>query len=144
MELTACLASFSHTGKIAQNRKEKRFSQQYSLIALGLDGSLREIITARFYNTPSRTYACIWVKSPSGMAQDSTLTIGGVYVSGGGYTQRYGYHRASAALQAAINDAGITLSADIDGRGEGAMFDALKAIGHALGYSTFDVFQAHG
>lgn len=138
----AKLTTFEHTGKIASNRKEKNFVAQYTVVALATDNTMRDIIQARIYSTPSRHYACIWVKSNSGMAQDNALA-NGVYVSGGGYAGGGGYHRASAAMQMAIDDAKIVLKEDIDGRGEGAMIDALKAIARALGYSTFEVFNAH-
>lgn len=61
---------------------------------------------------------------------------GGDWTTGHGRATGGGYHKQSAALQAAIDSAGITLAEDIDGRGEGAMRDALIAIGVAMGYSA--------
>ena len=44
-----------------------------------------------------------------------------------------GYHKDSAALSAALDSAGITLSEDIAGRGDGPMREALTAIVRATG-----------
>lgn len=139
--MQATLNTFEHTGKIASNRKEKNFTAQYTVVALATDNTLRDIIQARIYQTASRAYACVWARSNSGMAQDNAFA-NGVFVSGGAYAGGYGYHRASAALEGALNDAGIVLSEAIEGRGEGAMIEALKAVAAALGYNNFNVFQA--
>lgn len=53
--------------------------------------------------------------------------------SGYGKASGYGYHKSSAALQAAITSAGITLTDPIDGRGDQAMEEALRAIAIAQG-----------
>lgn len=53
--------------------------------------------------------------------------------SGYGKASGYGYHKPSAALQAAIDSAGITLTKPIAGVGEGAMEEALRAIAIAHG-----------
>lgn len=45
----------------------------------------------------------------------------------------YGYHHESAALSDALDDAGIVLSQAIDGRGDGAMREALTAVAAACG-----------
>lgn len=55
--------------------------------------------------------------------------------AGHGKATGYGYHKGSAALERALYSAGIKLSADIDGRGDSAVRDALVAIGVALGYA---------
>lgn len=89
------------------------------------------IIILRLYATPSRYYACIWVSSNP------------FYVSGGGYAGGYGYHKASAAAQAAMEDAGINLDFDISGRGDSAIRDGLMAIGEALGVRKPAIFEAH-
>lgn len=62
--------------------------------------------------------------------------------NGGAYAGGYGYHRASAAADAAIKRAGITLSDSISGIGDAAIRDALKAIGVACGISPV-VIDAH-
>jgi hypothetical protein len=53
--------------------------------------------------------------------------------SGYGKAGGYGYHKPSAALQAAIRSVGITLAQPIEGRGEQAMEKALRAIAIAQG-----------
>jgi hypothetical protein len=53
--------------------------------------------------------------------------------SGYGKAGGYGYHKPSAALQAAITSAGITLAEPIEGCGEQAMEEALRAIAIAQG-----------
>ena len=118
--------------KVASNRKENAFSHQYTLCAIR-KGEIKEVLQARIYSTNSRNYACVWIFS----------TENTQYASGGGYAGGYGYHRPSAALSAALDDAGIVLSEAIDGRGESAMEDALTAIGRALGYRKARIIRAH-
>src|SRR5574343_453512 len=126
--MKATLTKTNHSGKVAPNRKESAFMQQYTVIS----PELEEIIQLRIYGTNARNYACIWV-------HDSP-----VYVSGGGYAGGYGYHRPSAAAQVAMNDAGIVLSADIGGVGDSAIENALLAIATALGKPGSKIFRAHG
>lgn len=116
-EIKAVLPLKNTDGEIAKNRKEKNFYKQISIV----DRNLKEIIVARFYSTQSTTYCCLWVRKS------------GLYLSGGGKTSGWGYHRGSEALQNAINDAGIILNKNIGGRGEIAMENALKAIALKLG-----------
>jgi len=112
---------------IASNRKEKHFTAQYSIVT----SDYREPVILRLYGTGATNYACLWVNYKE------------VHISGGGKAGGYGYHRASAAAQVAINNAGIALSQDIDGRGNGAIGDALKAIARALGLTDFGLIEAH-
>lgn len=118
----------SAVGKIASNRKEKHFNRQLTLVTY--DGEIKELVQARFYVTPGRHYCCIWVNDNR---------------AGGGFAGGYGYHRPSAALQCALDNAGIVLSEAIDGRGDGAMEAAIMAIGVALGYvnTPLRILQAH-
>ena len=57
-----------------------------------------------------------------------------ISAAGYGYADGGGYHKESAALDSAIESAGITLSKHIDGYGENAMREAGEAIVRALGY----------
>ena len=75
--------------------------------------------------TGATSYASIWAYSPTTTGRD---------YSGSGRATGGGYHRASAALDAAITSAGITLSDSIAGAGTRAMEDACRAIAAALGY----------
>jgi len=74
-----------------------------------------------YYGRGERVYACIWTQWPD------------CYLSGSGWAGGAGYDKPSAAAAGAITAAGITLSRDIDGRGESAIREALYAIGSALG-----------
>lgn len=120
----ATITKAEHTGKIRQNRKEKHFYQQLTLVAI--DGNtLRELAQARFYATNAKHYCCMWIhNSPTN-----------THISGAGSAGGYGYHKASAAFSDAVTDAGIGLKHDVSGCGDGAIEDALKAIGIALGYA---------
>lgn len=138
----ATITKQNYDGKIGQNRKEPHFYTEYAVLVPDKNTDqthkyvkegrfLRSLIIARLYVTNSTHYACVWVHNHP------------VCISGGGKAGGYGYHRASAALQCALNDAGITLSEAIDGRGEGAMFDALAAVARSLGYRKFHIHTSH-
>lgn len=87
------------------------------------DGRIRNPITARFYMAPSggRTHCTVFVH------WEEHHHAG--YAAVGGY----GYHRASAALQSALEKAGISIDEEIAGRGDGAMESAMNAIADAIG-----------
>lgn len=103
------------------------------------------IVTARIYRPGTVAYCSLWISGT------------GRYGRGQGKAGGYGYHKPSAALQAAINDAGITLTGDVYGRtktdkpcsisgvGDSAMIEACDAIARALtGKRWFIVHVAHG
>ena len=102
---------------------QKELVKSYNVIT----DTLREIIMARCYMgrsaSASTVYASIWINSP------------GYHSSGKGKASGYGYHKESAAIGAAIESAGITLDQSIDGVGDAAIEEALKAIASALGFS---------
>lgn len=93
-------------------------------------GGYREPVRVRVYSgrsaSASAVYCSIWAGETAGH----------------GRATGYGYHKASAALQAAIDSAGITLSSPIDGRGEGSMREAVRAIAAALGYPSALIVEA--
>lgn len=104
----------------------------------------RAIVTARIYMPNSVAYCALWISAPNACAR------------GAGKAGGYGYHKASAALQDAITDAGITLQGDvygcertnkratINGVGDSAMLEALEAIARAVtGKRRFIVHVAH-
>ena len=103
---------------------KKEMIRTYNVITDGL----KEIITARCYMgrsaSASTAYASIWINASD------------VHTSGKGKAGGYGYHKESAAIGAAIESAGITLDQSIDGVGDGAIEEALKAIAQALGFSN--------
>ena len=113
------------------------------MIVVGKRGKeLAPIVEARFYMGRSRTastvYCSLWVH-------------GAEYCAGHGTAGGYGYHKESAALQSAINSAGVTLfgsnyaytghgekpnfkkAAHIGACGHSSMETALKAIARAAG-----------
>ena len=147
--MKATFTKTEHTGKIASNRKENGgFSQEYTVLVTDkrTDQSLpyvkegrtmQSVIIARIYWSKGATcYACVWVHGSSAPKNP-------VSTSGGGKAGGYGYHKASAALEAALDDAGVVLSEAIGGRGESAMTDALAAMARALGYRRFHIHNAH-
>lgn len=125
--MKAVLTKSRHDGKVAQNRKEKHFYGQYTVLD-SKDG--RELVTIRVYHTNSRAYAAVWVSG------DDNL-----YVSGGGWAGGYGYHRPSAAVDSALRDAGIKLDEAIDGRGDQAIRDAALAVAKAVRPRSKKFFQ---
>ncbi len=137
----AIITKTKHDGKVSSNRKENHFTGEYAVLvdnkSLARDkkyyGEMSSIITARTYFTGSTAYACIWINCPKGE----------IYLCGGGKAGGYGYHKTSAALQAAINDTGIKLSESISGVGESAMENALKAIAKTLGFKKFHIHHAN-
>ena len=103
---------------------KKELIKTYNVIT----DTLKEIVTVRCYMgrsaNASMVYASIWVHGPEH------------FTSGTGKAGGYGYHKSSAAIGDAIKSAGIELSKDIEGLGDGAIDDALKAIARALGFSN--------
>lgn len=103
----------------------------------------RAIVTARIYQPGTQVTCLLWLTGRRGIGKSG---------GGGG-----GYHKPSAALQAAITDAGITLTGDvygrdpkctkrcyIDGVGDSAMTEACEAIARAVtGKRRFIVHVAH-
>lgn len=128
----ATITKTQHDGKIASNRKEKHFRSQMTLATVRYEeGVVHDTLQARFYVTGSRTYCCVWLHTKD------------CHVSGGGFAAGGGYHRASAALEEALNDAGITLSQSIHGVGASAMSEAFEAVAIALGFTVYRVLEAH-
>lgn len=110
-------------------RKESSFWKQISAIDPAT-GS--EIVIARWYGSGATVYCCLWIH-------------GKVHGSGAGKAGGYGYHKPSAALQVAIEQSGISTSERIDGRGDSAMDEAIKAIAMAAtGKRKVCLVRAHG
>lgn len=91
------------------------------------DGELKEEIIVRWYENKrfSNIYCNVWIK-------------GNVWTSGHGKISRYGGSN-NAALQMALENAGVKLSQPIDGikSGEFTLDKTMEAIATALGYSNF-------
>ena len=109
-------------GKSVGRIREKGFIGGYKLVTTGKANIER--VDVRFYAAPrgSVVYCIVWISGNNKWGR-------GVGRAGG-----YGYDKRSAALGAALDDAGIMLSEDISGRGDCAEWEAIRAIGDALGY----------
>lgn len=109
------------------HRKEKHFYKQITAVIINEDGRAYDGVTLRIYGTDAKTYACIWTASNCSWKNARDLWRNGSGSAGG-----YGYHRASAAAEEAITNAGIELDEHIGGRGDVAMSEAVEAIAEAL------------
>ena len=103
---------------------KKELVSAMSAVAV-INGKMREVVVARWYRArksdgASPVYASIWTYGA------------GFNISGHGRATGYGYHKASAALSAAIDSAGIVLSERIGGLGDGATRSALESIARAI------------
>lgn len=95
-------------------------------------GKQRELVTVRFWMSRSAdgaspVYCTAWIHGNGNHGNEGC--------AGTGRANGYGYHKQSAALQSALDSAGVKLAKRIDGVGETAMKDALLAIGRAMGYT---------
>ena len=110
---------------------QKEMVSAMSAVAL-INGKMREVVVARWYKArksdgASPVYASIWTYGA------------GFDISGHGRATGGGYHKASAALSAAIDSARIVLSERIDGLGDGASQRALEAIARAIAGDAADI-----
>lgn len=96
------------------------------------NGKLINLITVRCYmgrsSSASVVYATVWVH-------------GDHYTSGTGKAAGYGYHKQSAAIGDAIENAGIEMSESINARGDSAITEALEAIARAMGFESCLIVQ---
>ena len=112
---------------------QKELVSAMSAVAV-INGKMREVVIARWYKArksdgASPVYASIWTYGA------------GFDISGHGRATGGGYHKASAALSAAIDSAGIVLSERIDGVGEGAIRRALEAIARAIAGDAVEILS---
>jgi hypothetical protein len=119
--------------------RDKPIIGGYKLIDRAASNDQRAtVIDVRFYagasRNASRIYCAIWA------IKDQSR---GIHGFGIGWAGGYGYDKKSAALGEAIDDAGIKLAQRIDGVGENAMIDAIRAIGAALGYADAILVDFH-
>lgn len=91
----------------------------------------RTIAELRIYWPANNPFACLWVNS-------ATVNTSGSGTAGGG-----GYDKASAAAQAAMQNAGFDLSQSISGIGESAIREAMHAIAAAAGHPQAMLFETH-
>lgn len=119
------------TKAIASYRRESSFHRELALIDLDKGGSVLE---ARFYGAASTCYCVVWVHA---------WRYGLASARGCGKAAGYGYHKPSAALDAALSDAGFTFTDSIHGVGDSAMESALKAIAERFGATRYMIHSAH-
>lgn len=136
---------YKQNGKNYGDNKETM--DRYEVIAY-YKGQFYSLITCRTYmgrsSAASAVYASIWINSRRSSGKPE------VYAAGHGSAGGYGYHKSSAAIQDALDSAGVELygspyrgrdaedlkaRAHISGVGDQAIEDALLAIGRALGYN---------
>ena len=131
----------------------KNYSQEKELVSryLVIDKKTEKVIIdcrchmGRSSNS-SQVYASVWINSIKPLCEDAEGFT--TYTSGRGMAGGYGYHKESAAIDAAISSAGFTLfgsasgygdkpdfknTCHIDGVGESAIKSALLAIAYACG-----------
>jgi len=131
--MTQSIVAFNPTrGLNVSHRKEKNAFYSYSLIDLDR-GSESAVIRLYYSTTGAVNYACLWVHRGEPF-----------YASGSGKAGGYGYHRPSAAAHYAFKAAGIQLAEPIDGRGDEAIRDAMRALGEYLGINRMMIHTANG
>ena len=125
--MKATIKELADNGKNYGHKKE--LIQTFNVIT----DTLKEIVTVRCYMgrsaNASVVYASIWITAPD------------YHGSGTGKAGGYGYHKPSAAIGGAIASAGIGLSKDISGVGNGAIHEALGAIAETMGYNKFLIVE---
>lgn len=85
--------------------------------------------------SPVRAICCMGKSANSSVVYASIWIHGKkIETSGKGNVGGYGYHKESAAIQEALDSAGVKLSEDIDGRGDAAIRHALEACVRMAGY----------
>jgi hypothetical protein len=139
MTLKANLSAMRETAR--DTRRDTGFVAEHAAIdpATG-----RAVVIVRIYQPGTVAYCSLWIHGRTGYGR-------GQGQAGGG-----GYHKASAAMAAAIEDAGIVLTGDVYGRkrsndvariggvGESAMLEALQAIARAAtGKHRLIIHSAH-
>jgi hypothetical protein len=132
MEKLSMRAKFN--GLHNQNGKNYGGEKETTLrmIVVGKRGKeLAPIVEARFYmgrsSSASNVYCSLWVH-------------GAEYCAGHGTAGGYGYHKESAALQSAINSAGVTLYGSNYARSNDKERANFKRVAHisACGYSSME------
>ena len=117
----------------ARNMGDKKETIKQMVLITHKDGEFKAPVVVRWYISrsgvgASLVYCSLWINHHP------------YYVSGRGKAGGYGYDKASAAFQEACGSAGIKLDKDVSGVGDGAVREAILAIGEALG---FDVSEMH-
>jgi len=126
--MKANLTNSRQSDSIRKARKENHF---YKEVAALDPKTGHAVVIARFYWPATVCYSCVWVH-------------GNEHGRGAGKAGGGGYCKESASFGAALDDAGIVLSEPVDGRGEGAVRDAVEAIARAAtGKRRFIIHTSH-
>jgi len=120
-------------------RKEKAgLYKQYTVLHLDsahylTDGTPQHSmpIIIRVYWPAQVAYACVWISTKD------------AYSIGKGRAGGNGYCKESAAIQDALEDAGIKLQTCIHGVGESAIKEAIHAIARYIGLTNWTLTIAH-
>ena len=119
-------ATFSENFKGISRKKfdvisTKTYVGQYTTLLVSPD-VIKEVCTLKLYcdKNGSNVHALFWLYRWDNGARNQYVGYG----KAGGW----GYHKASAAAAYSFESAGINLSEALDGRGDGAIRDALLAI----------------
>lgn len=112
-------------------RKENKPHEELAVIAT-VNGKYETPVMLRCYFTDTRVYSVLWIRSNER------------YATGTGWAGGYGYHKASAAAQEAIERAGFKMERRIDGVGDEAIRGAVDAIARHLGYDNFTIHKSNG
>lgn len=102
----------------------KEMISAYNVVTIS-KGEIKSPVIVRCYmgksSRASVVYASVWCN-------------GKVWCAGHGSAGGYGYHKESAAVQAAFESAGFSFNHDFGGAGEYEMKDAMKAAARAIGF----------
>lgn len=123
------------TKNMASYRREKSFWKELSLIDLDKGQSVANV---RFYGAGSTLYCVTWFHLWGYGKHEYDRSCRGMGKAGG-----YGYHKASAAMQEALQDAGFSFGASFSGVGDEAMQEALQAIAAHIGIARPMIHHAH-
>jgi hypothetical protein len=122
-KMTATLPTESVKKVTNYEKKEVIDSRTY---VVRIRSGFKTPLTVRFYMgrsaSSSRVYCSFWLYGKN------------KHYSASAYVDGCGYHKKSAAFQAALDSAGIGLSNPIDGRGDTPIDEAMGALVRALGY----------
>lgn len=136
MQATFTKSNIYAISEVAKNVRDKQ-ALLHQFTVLGEDeNGIREKVVARLYASlrpgANKITCILW-------------TNGAHNANASGSASGYGYHKSSAALASAIENAGIKLSENIHGCGNDAMREALLAIARAdcPDAEILGVFEAH-
>lgn len=144
---TANINKDAKTKFTPSHRKENNKFNEWAAI-VKTESGFKVPVTLRTYYTSSggSNTACVWISGEVAEGGGNYLNERYISTQGSGTAGGYGYHRPSAAAQEAINNASFTLSEPIDGRGDRAIEEAVRAIAVFFGYKSEDIYihQANG